>query len=95
VIRLGRFYIEAWQYLRPEGTRIEHRMCDPGLVHLCFCVDDIWAEYRRLSELGMEFHCTPWGKGRMLSTYGRDCDGNVVELLEAVASDHPFPLLDR
>jgi len=30
----------------------------------------------------------------MLATYGRDCDGNVVELLQVIAPDHPFPFLD-
>ena len=78
---------------QPEGERFERRMCDPGLIHICLYVDDAWAEYERLSALGMEFHCEPGGAGTMLATYGRDCDGNVVELLEVIAQDHPFPYL--
>src|SRR3546814_15099872 len=69
-------------------------MCDPGLIHICLYFDDAQAEYERLSALGMEFHCPPGGAGTMLATYGRDCDGNVVELLQVIAEDHPFPLLD-
>lgn len=95
MIRLGSFYIEVFQYLEPVGTRFERRMCDPGLIHICLYVDDAWAEYERLKGLGMEFHCPPGGAGTMLATYGRDCDGNVVELLQVIAEDHPFPLLDR
>ena len=94
MIRLGSFYIEVFQYLEPVGERFERRMCDPGLIHICLYVDDAWAEYERLSALGMEFHCPPGGAGTMLATYGRDCDGNVVELLQVTAPDHPFPFLD-
>ena len=94
MIRLGGFYIEVFQYLEPAGTRIERRMCDPGLIHICLYVDDVMAEYERLSALGMEFHCPPGGSGTMLATYGRDCDGNVVELLQITTPDHPFPFRD-
>lgn len=93
MIRLGGFYIEVFQYLNPVGTRTERRMCDTGLIHICLYVDDIQAEYERLSALGMAFHCPPGGSGTMLATYGRDCDGNVVELLQVIAADHPFPYL--
>lgn len=91
MLRLGGYYIEVFQYLDPDGVRMERRMCDPGLIHICLCVDDVWAEYHRLSALGMEFHCPPGGSETMLATYGRDCDGNVVELLQIIAEDHPFP----
>jgi catechol 2,3-dioxygenase-like lactoylglutathione lyase family enzyme len=95
MLRLGRFYLEVFQYDEPRGERVERRMCDPGLIHLCLYVDDITAEYDRLSALGMEFHSPPGGSGTMLATYGRDCDGNVVELLQVIAPDHPFPFRDR
>lgn len=93
MIRLDRFYIEVFQYLEPVGTRTDRRMCDHGLIHLCLYVDDIEAEYARLSALGMDFHCPPGGPDTMQATYGRDCDGNVVELLQVIAPDHPFPFL--
>lgn len=94
MIRLGRFYIEVFQYLQPAGTRTERRMCDHGLIHICLYVDDIQMEYDRLTTLGMEFHCPPGGPEGMQATYGRDCDGNVVELLQVTAPGHPFPYLD-
>src|SRR3546814_2191342 len=48
MIRLGSFYMEVFQYHQPEGVRIERRMCDPGLIHICLYVDDAQAEYERL-----------------------------------------------
>lgn len=95
MLRLGSNYIEAFQYLAPEGTRFERRMCDPGLIHICLYVDDVQAEYERLSALGMEFHCPPGGSGTILVTYGRDCDGNVVELLQILTEDHPYRYLGQ
>jgi catechol 2,3-dioxygenase-like lactoylglutathione lyase family enzyme len=94
MIRLGSFYMEVFQYSAPQGERIERRMCDHGLIHICLYVEDIMAEYERLQGLGMEFHCRPGGSGTMLATYGRDCDGNVVELLQVIAPDHAFPFRD-
>lgn len=94
VLRLGSFYLEAFQYLEPVGDTIPRRMCDPGLIHICLYVDDVQAEYERLSALGMEFHCPPGGPRSLQATYGRDCDGNVVEILEIRAENHPFPFLD-
>src|SRR3546814_21004764 len=93
MIRLGSFYMEVFQYHQPEGVRIERRMCDPGLLHICLYVADAQAEYERLSALGMEFHCPLGGARTMLPTYGRVCDGNVVALLKVIAEAYPFPLL--
>jgi len=95
MLRLGNTYIEAFQYTSPEGTRFERRMCDPGLTHICLHVDDILTEYQRLRALGMEFHCPPRGSKELLATYGRDCDGNVVELLQVISPEHPFPYLGQ
>src|SRR3546814_2182638 len=91
MIRLGSFYMEVFQYHQPEGVRIERRMCDPGLIHICLYVDDAPAEYERLSALGMEFHCQPGGAGTMLATSGRACEGNVLERLQVLADAHPLP----
>ena len=45
-------------------------------------VTDIAAEYARLKAAGMVFHCPPQTRSGLRVTYGRDPDGNVVELLE-------------
>ncbi len=84
MIRLGNLYIEVFEYSAPAGGAVRPRMCDHGIIHLCLYCDDIVAEYERLSALGMEFQCPPGGSGATRATYGRDCDGNVVEILQIV-----------
>ena len=53
---------------------------------------DIQAEYERLSAAGMRFHCPPLDMGAVKATYGRDPDGNVVELQEILTEDSPIAL---
>ncbi len=84
MIRLGNLYIEVFEYSSPQGREMHPRMCDHGLIHLCLYCDDVFAEYERLKGLGMEFACPPGGSAATRATYGRDCDGNVVELLQIV-----------
>jgi catechol 2,3-dioxygenase-like lactoylglutathione lyase family enzyme len=90
MIRLGNIYIEVFEYSAPRGETNHPRMCDPGLIHLCLYTDDVIADYERLTGLGMEFNCAPGGSGATRATYGRDCDGNVVELLQIVGSECGF-----
>ncbi|WP_370310558.1 VOC family protein [Sphingobium abikonense] len=84
MIRLGNLHIEIFQYDSNDPRTVHPRMCDHGITHLCLYCDDVFAEYERLSRLGMEFHCPPGGSAATRATYGRDCDGNVVELLQIV-----------
>ena len=51
-----------------------------GINHLCFEVTDLDSEMRRLSAAGMRFHSAPRDVGDGPFTYGRDPDGNIVEL---------------
>jgi catechol 2,3-dioxygenase-like lactoylglutathione lyase family enzyme len=68
-------------------------VCDHGLTHLCVEVRDIAGEYQRLRRAGMAFHCPPQDiMGGHWATYGRDPDGNVIELLEITDPDHPMAL---
>ena len=52
------------------------------------------AEYERLVAAGMTFHCAPpqLGAGMIRATYGRDPDGNIVELQEIIDPAIPFTL---
>jgi catechol 2,3-dioxygenase-like lactoylglutathione lyase family enzyme len=90
MIRLGNLYIEVFEYASPRGEAVRPRMCDHGIIHMCLYCDDVFAEYERLTALGMEFNCPPGGSGATRATYGRDCDGNVVELLQIVDSQCGF-----
>ena len=91
MIRLGNLYIEVFEYRVPQGCAVRPRMCDHGIIHFCLYSDDVFAEYERLSALGMKFRCPPGGEAATRATYGFDCDGNVVELLQIVQSDCAFP----
>ena len=63
----------------------------PGVGHLCFLVDDLWAIYPRLKENGTRFVSPPVqitaGVNRGgYSVYLRDPDGSPLELLQPPAS---------
>lgn len=85
-----KLYIEVSQYSAPPGTPVRPRMCDHGITHLCLYSDDVFADYERLTAPGMSFNCPPGGSAATRATYGRDCDGNVVELLQIVDAESRF-----
>ena len=86
MIRLGNLYVEVFEFSAPQGVSVRPRMCDRGITHFCFYCDDVFAEYERLKALGMTFNCPPGGSAATRATYGQDCDGNTVELLQVVDS---------
>ena len=95
VLGAGSFRLEIFQYHTPAGRAADadRPVCDSGITHLCMQVTDIDGEYARLTRAGMRFHCppAPLAAGqRHRATYGRDPDGNVIELIEILAADHPF-----
>lgn len=92
LLRLGRTMIEVFQFSDPAPTRapVRRRVCDHGLTHLCLQVDDLKAEYERLSAAGMSFHCAPQTGSGARFVYGRDPDGNAIELIEFEGADNPL-----
>jgi catechol 2,3-dioxygenase-like lactoylglutathione lyase family enzyme len=70
----------------PKPGDPQRPVCDHGITHIAFTVDDIDAEYERLKAAGMVFHCPPQVMGEGKVTYGRDPDGNVIELMGSVES---------
>lgn len=51
--------LELIEYRNPKGTKLDTRTINPGSAHLCFAVDDIFAEYERMKELGVRFRSQP------------------------------------
>jgi len=82
-------HIELFKYHSPppEPADTARRICDHGFTHICLEVSDIDAEYLRLKAAGMTFHAAPPDAvGGMRAIYGRDPEGNVIELLEFINS---------
>lgn len=92
LLRSGRTMIEVFEFSDPEPARAPgaRRVCDHGLTHLCLQVDDVDAEYARLSAAGMAFHCAPQSGDGARYVYGRDPDGNAIELIQFDGRDNPF-----
>lgn len=87
MLKSSNVFLEMFEFASPVGKAGDPRrpVCDAGLTHICFSVTDIQAEYERLKACGMEFHCAPQQRaGIGQATYGRDPDGNVIELIETV-----------
>lgn len=92
MLRAGNCYLEVFEYSRPAPrTAAPLRPCDPGYTHICLDVVEIHEEYRRLSAAGMEFNREPVDFGTLWAAYGRDPDGNIVEIQETKA-DQVFSL---
>jgi catechol 2,3-dioxygenase-like lactoylglutathione lyase family enzyme len=92
LLRMGHAMIELFEFASPTPKRAVARrpVNDHGLTHLCLQVDDVKAEYERLSAAGMEFHREPQFREGIAYVYGRDPDGNAIELIEFDSTDHPF-----
>ena len=94
MLKTGNACIEIFQYSSPQARPGDPKRpaCDHGITHLCLDVGDIQAEYERLKAAGMVFHCPPQDIGGVSATYGRDPDGNIVELLEVRDVANPIAL---
>jgi catechol 2,3-dioxygenase-like lactoylglutathione lyase family enzyme len=94
MLMLGNAMIEIFEFESPEPRPGDpaRPVCDHGITHLCLDVTDLKGEYERLVTAGMVFHSPPQDLGAVWATYGRDPDGNVVELQEVVDSSSPLYL---
>ena len=95
MLRAGNTFIELFQYQSPAPRPGDpsRPVCDHGITHICLDVTDVEAEYQRLTAAGMRFHCSPQDLGGgTKTTYGRDPDGNVVELQEIGDPESPIAL---
>jgi catechol 2,3-dioxygenase-like lactoylglutathione lyase family enzyme len=84
MLKLGDSHLEIFEFTSPipKAVHGDRPACDHGITHICLEVKDIHSEYERLMKLGMRFHCPPQAQDNGWVTYGRDCDGNIIELLE-------------
>lgn len=94
-LRAGNVMVEMFEYEAPQGepNSPNRPVNDAGYTHFCLDVVDIDHEVERLQSLGMRFHApvpdaSDMG-GVMRAMYGRDPDGNVIELVEFIGDSHP------
>ncbi len=83
--REGDFILELIQYRNPPGKTREMENFYIGASHVCFLVDDIEVEYKRLSAAGVGFISPPVEIVREGKLVGRalyllDPDGITVEM---------------
>jgi catechol 2,3-dioxygenase-like lactoylglutathione lyase family enzyme len=78
--------IELLQFQRPMGPITKHEIFELGISHFALTVDDIEAEYLRLSEAGVGFNSgpilTPDKKHKVCFAW--DPDGTYIEFVQAL-----------
>jgi glyoxylase I family protein len=84
MLKLGDSFLEVFEFTSPPppaptGRRPVHQH---GITHVAIEVRDLHSEYARLKAAGMEFHSPPQAQESGFVVYGRDPDGNVLELIE-------------
>ena len=84
MLKLGDSFLEIFEFSSPvpEAGDQQRPVCDHGITNVCLQVQDLHAEYERLTAAGMKFHSPPLTQESGYVIYGRDPDGNVVELIE-------------
>lgn len=93
MLRAGTCYMELFQYSAPAPTVTSPlHPYDKGYTHFCVDVTDIEQEFERLKTLGMTFgQPAPIDVGHVKSIYGRDPEGNLIEL-QQTQETCDFPL---
>jgi catechol 2,3-dioxygenase-like lactoylglutathione lyase family enzyme len=56
---LSTHHLELVEYVRPQGSRGDLNICNPGAAHLAFAVDDLDTDYARLTAAGVSFFSPP------------------------------------
>jgi len=98
VLKAGNMMIELFQYSSPPPKPGDPNrpVSDHGITHICLDEADVDVEYERLKAAGMRFHCPPQDleveNVIVKTTYGRDPDGNVVEIQQVIGSENPIAL---
>jgi len=93
MLRTGACFLEIFEFSVPQPVPqdADRSVADCGINHICMLVDDAVAECRRLEALGMRFNCPPIVSDLPVTgTYGRDPDGNVIEILQILDPRNPL-----
>ena len=95
MLNAGNVMLELFRYKSPAGKYEPRRpVSNPGYTHICFDVEDIDTEIEKLTKAGVTLHRTLLDvpDARVRTVYGRDPDGNVVEIQEVFGDDNAIKL---
>lgn len=73
--------VELLHYRGTSGAAEKQRLCDCGIRHLAFSVDDVRAYYDLLVQNGCEVISEPVEDQPFLIFFVRDPDGNLIEFM--------------
>ncbi|MFM9937116.1 MAG: VOC family protein [Novosphingobium sp.] len=85
MLRTANAFLELFQFAQPVSPErgSDRPVYHQGLTHICIAVTDLDTEYTRLVAAGMPFNSPPQHvPGLCRAVYGRDPDGNLIELIE-------------
>lgn len=83
--------MEFWQYDKPQTPQLSGNRESSALGYsYSIEVEDIRAEYSRMSDLGVKFVSEPVLLGDAWQVYANDIDGNVFALRQWVDPDSPW-----
>ena len=90
VLNAGNLHLELFEFSAPEPRDAPPlRACDFGYTHIGLDVTDVDAAWDQLSALGITFDRRPVDLGPVKLIYGKDPDGNLLEIQEFIDKDHP------
>lgn len=94
MLKAGTCYIEMFQYSAPKPNNTKGLdPFDKGYTHFCVDVVGIEEEFERLKQVGMTFpEPEPINVGHVKTCYGRDPEGNLIEIQETIDENCDFPL---
>lgn len=94
MLQAGTCYLELFEYAEPKpnnSTGLDPY--DKGYTHFCVDVTEIEEEFTRLKRIGMTFpEPEPINVGHVKTIYGRDPEGNLIEIQETIDSNCDFPI---
>jgi catechol 2,3-dioxygenase-like lactoylglutathione lyase family enzyme len=84
MLQLGDSYIELFEYKQPKAL-VDAQWRPPyqcGISHFALDVVDLEGLYPKLMAAGITFHAPPQHNKHVITTYGRDPWGNIIEFQE-------------
>lgn len=92
MLRAGNVFLEVFEYAAPPARDVgPARPHDRGYTHFAVDSDDAKADYERLIAAGMTFAHVVGEMGSISAVYGKDPDGNIIEL-QQIARGHAYDL---